>query len=75
MPASEHVRYHESAHAVAAEKLGIGLEDDAMVLTSDYDAWVNTKNEPCGGQDIKGWTIRRLAVKLAGPIARILQSG
>jgi hypothetical protein len=75
VPVSEHVRYHESAHAVAAERLGVGLEEEAMVLNSDTDARVNVKNEPCGGEDIHDWTIRRLAVKLAGPIARIFQTG
>ena len=68
--ASEHVRYHESAHAVAAEKLGVGLEEEAIVLNSDVDAWVNIKNEPCVGEDIHDWTIRRLAVKLAGVRSR-----
>lgn len=75
MPASEHVRYHESAHAVAAVRLDIGLEELAMVFNSNDDAWVNSKNEPCVAEDIDDWTIRRLAVKLAGPIARILQNG
>ena len=75
MPVSEHVRYHESAHAVAAERLGVGLEEEAMVLLSDSDAYVNVKNEQRDGEDVYNWTIKRLAVKLAGAIARILQTG
>ena len=75
LSASEHVRYHESAHAVAAVRLDIGLEELAIVLKSDNDAWVNAKNDPCDEEDLNDWTIRRLAVKLAGPIARILQNG
>jgi hypothetical protein len=73
MAISEHVRYHESAHAVAAERLGIGLEEEGMVLNSDTDAYVSVRNTP--GKEDQNWAIRRLAVKLAGPIARILRNG
>ena len=59
----------------AFTRLGIGLEEEAMVLNSDTDAYVNVKNEACAGEDIHDWTIRRLAVKLAGSMARILQTG
>ena len=75
LSASEHARFHESAHAVAAVRLDIGLEELAMVFNSDDDTWVNSKNDPSDAEDLDDWTIRRLAVKLAGPIARILQNG
>jgi hypothetical protein len=46
-----------------------------MVLNSVTDAYVNVSNTPGKEEDMQNWTIRRLAVKLAGPIARILHNG
>jgi hypothetical protein len=68
MAASRTTRYHEAAHAVAAHVLGIGLKEEGMILDSDSEAWVAVvdivANET--GED---WFIRRVAVKLAGPLA------
>jgi hypothetical protein len=43
MAASKQVRIHESGQAVAAIRLGIGLNDDGIVLNSDVDAWTDVK--------------------------------
>ncbi len=68
MSASRGTRYHEAAHAVAAHVLGIGLEEEGMVLNSDRDAWVVVVEVPPNetGED---WFTMRVAVKLAGPLA------
>lgn len=68
MAASKNTRYHEAAHAVAAHVLGIELEEEAMVLNSDQDAWVNVVAKPPDDAD-EDWYTRRVAVKLAGPLA------
>jgi len=72
MTASRDTRYHEAAHAVAAHVLGIGLKEEGMILHSDSDAWVEVVDRPPddAGED---WFIRRVAVKLAGPLAMCRQ--
>jgi hypothetical protein len=68
MAASRNTRYHEAAHAVAAHVLGIELEEEAMVLNSDRDACVNVVAKPPDDAD-EDWFTKRVAVKLAGPLA------
>lgn len=68
MAASRDTRYHEAAHAVAAHALGIGLKEEGMVLNSDRDAWVEVVEMPLNETD-EDWFTRRVAVKLAGPLA------
>ena len=74
MATSQDTRYHEAAHAVTALKLGIGLKEEGMILNSDEDAWVEVADIPEDGAD-ENWFIRRVAVKLAGPVASIQQRG
>jgi hypothetical protein len=74
MAASRNTRYHEAAHAVAAHVLGIELEEEAMVLNSDQDAWVNVVAKPPDDAD-EDWFTRRVAVKLAGPLAMVRLRG
>jgi len=66
--ASRDTRCHEAAHAVAAHVLGIGLKEEGMILDSDSEAWVAVVDIPANetGED---WFIRRVAAKLAGPLA------
>ncbi len=71
MAASGDVRYHESAHAVAAHTLGIGLKEEGIVLISDREAWVEVADIPADETD-EDWFIRRVGAKLAGPLAMCL---
>ena len=68
MAAARDTRYHEAANTVAARVLGIGLKEEGMVLISDQEAWVEVEgiSENEAAED---WFIRRVAVKLAGPLA------
>ncbi|MFZ0663673.1 MAG: hypothetical protein WAM66_13340 [Acidobacteriaceae bacterium] len=67
MAANIDTRHHEAGHAVSALALGIEVSDEAMVLISDQEAWVNIPvPDSIPGED---WCTRRAAVKLAGPIA------
>jgi hypothetical protein len=71
MTASTKTRYHEAGHALAAYKLGM-LHEMGMILNSDLDAHVCVVEESDG---LRCWAVKRIAIKLAGPIARILQQG
>src|SRR5580704_3675621 len=71
MAASAKTRYHESGHALAAYRLGM-LHEMGMILNSDLDAYVCVVEEDDGTQC---WAVKRVAIKLAGPIGRILQQG
>jgi len=70
MPSKYETRRHESAHAIVALSLDIGLQEDALVFASDGDACTNVAPPPSPQPD-ESWCIRRAAVKLAGPIAMI----
>ena len=71
MTASAKTRYHESGHALAAHRLGM-LHEIGVVLNSDLDAYVCVVEEDDG---TRCWAAKRIAIKLAGPIGRILQQG
>lgn len=74
MAASRNVRLHEAAHAVAAHLLGIGLKEEGIILSSDEDAWVAIVDPPPHHTD-EDWYIRRVAVKLAGPLEMCRRRG
>ena len=73
MPASKSTRYHEAAHAFAAVYLGIGLRGRGIVLNSDQEAYTEVNYKP--HEPTLDWCIRRAAVMLAAPAARILEQG
>jgi hypothetical protein len=74
MSASEAVRRHEAGHAIAAVALGVELREPALALTSDQEACINVA-PPASLTPDEAWYIRRVAVKLAGPIALIRSRG
>ena len=71
MAASENTRFHESGHALVAYRLGM-LHGMGMILNSDMDSYVCVVEENDG---TRCWAVRRIAIKLAGPLGRILQQG
>jgi hypothetical protein len=74
MAASRNTRHHEAAHAVAAHILEIGLGKEGMVLRSDQDAYVAIA-DVSADETSESWFIRRVAVKLAGPLAMCRMRG
>lgn len=71
MAASVNTRFHESGHALVAYRLGM-LHGMGMILNSDLDSYVCVVEENDG---TRCWAVRRIAIKLAGPLGRILQQG
>lgn len=71
MPASFGTRYHEAGHAFVARRFGM-LHSLGMLLASDTDASTCIVEDPDGTTE---WCLLRAAVKLAGPVGRILQQG
>lgn len=71
MAASAKTRYHEAGHALTAYRFGM-LHEVGMILNSDLDSYVGVVEEDDG---TRCWAVKRIAIKLAGPIGRILQQG
>jgi len=71
MAASWQTRYHESGHAFVAWSTDM-LHSIGMILRSDTDAYTCVIENSDGSEK---WCIKRAAVKLAGPLGRMLQQG
>src|SRR5690242_5535139 len=69
MAVSAATRYHESGHALAAYRLGM-LHERGMILNSDQDAYVCVAEN---GDGTRCWIVKRIAIKLAGPLGRMRQ--
>jgi len=71
MAAKWETRYHESGHALVAHVMAM-LHSCGMILNSDTDAYTSVIEDSDGSE---AWCIKRAAVKLSGPLGRILQRG
>jgi len=69
LPASFFTRYHEAGHTLVARSFGM-LHPEGMLLHSDTNASTCVIENPDGTIE---WCLKRAAVKLAGPLERILQ--